>query len=62
VNPDLPHLQSVLNAADVLIQVLDARDPLPYLSTSLDEKAMSQGKKVIYVLTKIGKSAVTSFL
>ena len=51
-NRDLPTLRAVLKEADVVIQVLDARDPLRCRSTSLDEAA--KDKKVLYVLNKIG--------
>jgi hypothetical protein len=54
VNPDLPHLRSVLSAADVVLHVLDARDPLSHLSTSLEAFCSSNGKKLLYVLNKIG--------
>jgi hypothetical protein len=54
VNPDLPHLRSVLSAADVVLHVLDARDPLSHLSTSLEAFCSSNDKKLLYALNKIG--------
>lgn len=42
----------MLKESDVVVQILDARDPLRCRSTSLDEAV--KGKKVLYVLTKIG--------
>ncbi|KXN83537.1 hypothetical protein AN958_01246 [Leucoagaricus sp. SymC.cos] len=63
VNRDLPTLKTVLDVSDVLLEVLDARDPLPFRSSFL-EKAM-EGKKVILVLNKIDlcpREALTSWL
>ncbi|KAJ3571666.1 hypothetical protein NP233_g3595 [Leucocoprinus birnbaumii] len=51
VNRDLPNLKTVLDGSDVLLEVLDARDPLPFRSASL-EKAM-EGKKILLVVNKI---------
>jgi nuclear GTP-binding protein len=56
MNPDLPHLRSVLDAADVIVQVLDARDPLSYICPSINDYSLSKGKKSLYVLNKIGIS------
>ncbi|KAH9843741.1 uncharacterized protein C8Q71DRAFT_12337 [Rhodofomes roseus] len=50
-NRDLPDLRSVLKEADVVIQVLDARDPQRCRSTSLDEAA--KDKKILCVLNKV---------
>lgn len=58
VNRDLPDLKTVLDRSDVLLEVLDARDPLPFRSRYL-EKEM-QGKKVLLVLNKIGAQAFSS--
>lgn len=56
INPDLPHLQAVLDQADVVVELLDARNPLPYRSTVLESAAMSKtGRKTLLVLSKIGK-------
>ncbi|CAK5276095.1 unnamed protein product [Mycena citricolor] len=57
MNPELPNLKSVLDAADVVLQVLDARDPLPFRSSHLEELAAAKsGCKVAFVLNKIGES------
>ncbi|KDQ65029.1 hypothetical protein JAAARDRAFT_167869 [Jaapia argillacea MUCL 33604] len=50
LNPDLPNLKSVLDQADVVVEVLDARDPLPYRNSHL-EKLVS-GKRLLLVLNK----------
>ncbi|MBW0545626.1 hypothetical protein O181_085341 [Austropuccinia psidii MF-1] len=46
-------LQKVLTLSDVLIEVLDARDPLGTRSLQLERDAVRQGKKVLLVLNKV---------
>lgn len=53
---DLPHLEAVLDGADVVVEVLDARDPLSYRISHLEELLSGQGKPVILMLNKIGES------
>ncbi|KAI0676739.1 hypothetical protein C8Q78DRAFT_1073527 [Trametes maxima] len=53
VNPDLPNLAAVLDAADVLLEVLDARDPLAARSAHLETLARDAGKRVLLVLNKV---------
>ncbi|KAI0316124.1 hypothetical protein OF83DRAFT_1128576 [Amylostereum chailletii] len=54
LNPDLPNLKSVLERADVVVQVLDARDPLPYRSSQVEGLAKAkEGRKLLFVLNKI---------
>lgn len=54
VNPDLPDLKSVLDAADVVLEVLDARDPLAARSAHVEGLAREGGKRVLLVLNKVG--------
>lgn len=55
VNPNLPNLQSVLDKADVVIELLDARDPMSYRSSQLEGLvAGKENKKLLFVLNKIG--------
>jgi nuclear GTP-binding protein len=54
INRDLPNLQAVLEKADVVVEVLDARDPLAYRSKHIEETVKGMGKKVLFVLNKIG--------
>jgi len=55
VNHDLPNLQSVLDQADVVLQILDARDPLAFRSSHLEGLAAAKsGKQTIFILNKIG--------
>ncbi|RDX52992.1 hypothetical protein OH76DRAFT_1399571 [Lentinus brumalis] len=53
INPELPNLKAVLDAADALVEVLDARDPLAARSAHLEELAREGGKKVLLVLNKV---------
>lgn len=61
---EFPNLKSVLEAADVVVEVLDARDPLAYHSTHLEETVKESGKKLLLVLNKIDgcpREAVSSW-
>ncbi|KAH9999479.1 hypothetical protein BJV77DRAFT_1142673 [Russula vinacea] len=54
LNPDLPDLAAVLDKADVVIEVLDARDPLAHRSHALEAHVASkEGQKLLLVLNKI---------
>ncbi|KAI0002941.1 hypothetical protein BJV74DRAFT_561280 [Russula compacta] len=54
LNPDLPHLAAVLDKADVVIELLDARDPLSHRSNALEARVASkEGQKLLLVLNKI---------
>jgi len=55
INRDLPNLKTVLEKADVLLEVLDGRDPLPFRSKHIEELASELGKKVLLVINKIGE-------
>lgn len=54
LNRDLPNLKAVLDLADVVIQVLDARDPLRCRSAHIEEA--SKEKKILLVLNRTGAS------
>ncbi|KAI0723530.1 hypothetical protein C8Q76DRAFT_723215 [Earliella scabrosa] len=53
INPELPNLKAVLDAADVVAEVLDARDPLASRSAHLEEVVQGLGKRVVLVLNKV---------
>ncbi|KIK65687.1 hypothetical protein GYMLUDRAFT_56349 [Collybiopsis luxurians FD-317 M1] len=55
INKDLPHLKAVLDAADAVVEVLDARDPLAFRSEHLEKEIAGhkKGKKVMLVVNKI---------
>ncbi|XP_042907445.1 guanine nucleotide-binding protein-like 3 homolog [Parasteatoda tepidariorum] len=46
-------LKKVVEAADVILQVLDARDPLGSRCPQIEEMVISSGKKLVLVLNKI---------
>ena len=46
-------LKKVIEAADVIIEVLDARDPEGCRNKELEQQVVAQGKKVLLVLNKI---------
>ena len=55
VNRDLPTLQSVLEKADVVLEVVDARDPVAFRSEYIEQLAKDAKKKVLLILNKIGE-------
>mmetsp|Transcript_22001 Transcript_22001/g.48623 ORF Transcript_22001/g.48623 Transcript_22001/m.48623 type:complete len:511 (-) Transcript_22001:189-1721(-) len=48
----LDHLRLVITRADVLLQVLDARDPQGCRCAAVEAYAQENGRKIIFVLTK----------
>jgi nuclear GTP-binding protein len=46
-------LKKVIEASDVLIEVLDARDPEGCRSNELEQSVIAQGKKMLLVVNKI---------
>jgi nuclear GTP-binding protein len=56
INPNLPTLQSVLDEADVLLHILDARDPLSHRSSHLEELVSTKSSlNSLFILNKIGR-------
>ena len=54
-------LKEVLDGAEVVIEVLDARDPLAYHSQHLEELVKAkEGQKLLLVLNKIGASILNT--
>jgi nuclear GTP-binding protein len=47
------HFKKVVEAADVVLQILDARDPLGTRSKQIEEMILTANKRVILVLNKI---------
>lgn len=45
-------LRKVIDVSDVLLEVLDARDPEAFRSVDIEEDAMKAGKRIILVLNK----------
>jgi len=62
-NVDLPNLLSVLEKADVILEVLDARDPLAFRNKHIEDIVAEKRKKILFVLSKIGEySSIVSFV
>ena len=47
-------LRRVIDASDIILEVLDARDPEGTRCVSLERSASAQAKNVVIVLNKIG--------
>ena len=47
-------LRKVVDASDIILEVLDARDPAGTRCTALERAAGAKGKQVILVVNKIG--------
>jgi nuclear GTP-binding protein len=61
IHRDLPTLRAVLDDSDIVIEVLDARDPLPFRSLHLEELIASKpGRQTLLILNKIGESFSSS--
>jgi nuclear GTP-binding protein len=57
IHRNLPTLRAVLDESDIVIEVLDARDPLPFRSLHLEELIASKsGRQTLLILNKIGES------
>tara|TARA_B110001450_G_C17489068_1_gene427510 strand:+ start:193 stop:441 length:249 start_codon:yes stop_codon:yes gene_type:complete len=46
-------VKNVVDISDVIIQVLDARDPEGGRSLEIEEQAKEKGKKMIFILNKV---------
>jgi nuclear GTP-binding protein len=55
IDTTVPNLKAALDAADVVVHVLDARDPLSFRSAFVERE--SNSKKQVFVLNKIGAFA-----
>lgn len=47
------HLNQAIQESDVIVEVLDARDPLAFRCEDLERRCLEQGKKVVLLLNKI---------
>lgn len=52
IDTTVPNLKAALDTADVVVHVLDARDPLSFRSAFVELE--SKSKKQVFVLNKIG--------
>ncbi|KAK6044808.1 hypothetical protein COOONC_17687, partial [Cooperia oncophora] len=46
-------VRKMIESADIIIQVLDARDPLGSRSSSVEQQVISSGKRLVLLLNKI---------
>lgn len=54
IDTTVPNLRAALDTADVVVHILDARDPLSFRSAFVERE--SKSKKQVFVLNKIGMS------
>jgi predicted GTPase len=55
LNPDYPNFRAILAKCDVIVHILDVRDPLAFRSSHLEELVRgNSGQKLMLVLNKIG--------
>ena len=55
IDTTVPNLKAAIDTADVVVHILDARDPLSFRSAFVERE--SKSKKQVFVLNKIGVSA-----
>ncbi|PSS32011.1 hypothetical protein PHLCEN_2v2253 [Hermanssonia centrifuga] len=57
INPEWPSLKAVLDAADIVIEVLDARDPLAYRNAHVEQLVKeNDSQNLLFILNKIDAS------
>ena len=55
LNPEYPHFQAIFQKADVILHVLDARDPMSFRSSQIESLvAQKPGQRLAFVLNKAG--------
>lgn len=58
MDSEYENFKSILDKADIIVQVLDARDPLAFESKDLQNHVkQKENSKLIYVLAKIGEGS-----
>ena len=55
LNPEYPHFQAIFKKSDVILHVLDARDPLSFRSSQIESLVGSKPEqRLVFVLNKAG--------
>lgn len=55
LNPEYPHFQAIFEKSDVVLHVLDARDPLSFRSSQIESLIDKKpGQQLVFVLNKAG--------
>lgn len=55
LNPEYPHFQAIFEKSDVILHVLDARDPLPFRSSQIESLVDNKPEqRLVFVLNKAG--------
>jgi nuclear GTP-binding protein len=55
LDPSLPSLGAAIDQADVIIEVLDGRDPQAYRNLELERHVQKLGKRLLLLINKIGR-------
>ena len=56
LDPEYPHFQAVFEKSDVILHVLDARDPLSFRSSQIENLVGERpDQRLVLVLNKIGQ-------
>lgn len=55
LNPEYPHFYAIFEKSDVILHVLDARDPLSFRSSQIENLVTKNSKqRLVFVLNKAG--------
>jgi len=55
LNPDYPHFRAIFEKSDVILHVLDARDPLSFRSSQIESLVSKKPEqRIVFVLNKAG--------
>jgi len=55
LNPEYPHFQAIFEKSDVVLHVLDARDPLSFRSSQIERLVGKRPEqRLLFVLNKAG--------
>lgn len=56
LNPEYPHFHAIFEKSDVILFVLDARDPLSFRSSQIENLVGKKSEqRLIFVLNKVGR-------